>query len=203
MKNKKRADNTFLRIDLPDFIAAGGEIFIGDGGTPVHVEEYRKRVDDRILQIADSHPALVALRDGKEPTSDQLIDLERVLHNELTTPTIAFSDKVARQVYGLKWDNRIGFLGLVRHVLSLDAIPDYAAVVAVEFEKHIISQRYTSDQIRFLRAVQDVFLNNQRLTEADLYDAPALSAFGRNAVERLFGEVGVRELVHFTEELAV
>ena len=71
------------------------------------------------------------------------------------------------------------------------------------FEKHITSHRYTGDQIRFLRAVQDVFLNNQRLAEADLYDAPALSAFGRNAVERLFGEVGVRELVHLTEELAV
>ena len=29
------------------------------------------------------------IEQGLEPTSDQLIDLERVLHNELTTPTLA------------------------------------------------------------------------------------------------------------------
>jgi type I restriction enzyme R subunit len=203
MKNKRRVDGGFVRIDLPDFIAAGNEIIIGETGTPVHVEEYRKRVDQRILSITDTHPALVALREGREPSSEQLIDLERVLHNGLAAPDIAFSDKIARQVYGLKWDMRVGFLGLVRHVLSLDAIPDYAAVVAHAFEEHITSHRYTGDQIRFLRAVQEVFLTNRQLTEADLYDAPALQAFGRNAVERLFGEAGVRELVELTKELAL
>jgi len=202
MKNKRRADGGFLRIDLPDFIAAGNEIIIGQGGTPVHVEEYRKRVDQRILTLTETHPALVALREGREPSSDQLIDLERVLHNGLATPDIAFSDKIARQVYGLKWDMRVGFLGLVRHVLSLDAIPDYAAVVAHAFEEHITSHRYTGDQIRFLRAVQEVFLTNRQLTEADLYDAPSLQAFGRNAVDRLFSEAGLRALVEFTKELA-
>jgi hypothetical protein len=52
-------------------------------GTPVHVEEYRKRIDHRILRIADEHPALRAVREGRSPTSDQLIDLERLLQDEL------------------------------------------------------------------------------------------------------------------------
>ena len=202
MKNKRRADTSFLTVDIPDFLAVGQEIIISATGSPVHVEEYRKRVDQRILDITDGHAALIALRTGQEPTREALIDLERVLNNALGTPEIAFNDKVARQVYGLKWGNRIGFLGLVRHVLSLDALPDYAAVVAHAFEDHITSHRYTGDQIRFLRAVQDVFLDNGYLTEADLYDAPTLSAFGRNAVERFFGPAGARSLVRMTEELA-
>jgi type I restriction enzyme, R subunit len=203
MKNKRRADNPFLAIDLPDFVAGAQHVIVMPNGTQVHVEEYRKRIDQRILDVAQEHPALQAIREGRTPTPDQLIDLERVLHNQLETPDINFSDKAARTVYGLKWDNHVGFLGLLRHVLALDAIPDYASVVASAFEEHITSHKYTGDQIRFLRAVEDVFLSSRRLSESDLYDSPQLRAFGRNAVERLFSPVQVKELVHLTEELAV
>jgi type I restriction enzyme R subunit len=203
MKNKRRAVNPFVAMDLPDFVATAQHVIVMPNGTQVHVEEYRKRIDQRILRIADEHPALRAVRDGDSPTADQLIDLERVLHNELESSDINFSDKTARAVYGLKWDNHVGFLGLLRHVLALDAIPDYASVVAGAFEEHITSHRYTGDQIRFLRAVEDVFLSSRRLSESDLYDSPQLRAFGRNAVERLFSPVQVKELVHLTEELAV
>jgi type I restriction enzyme, R subunit len=203
MKNKRRIDNPFIAIDLPDFIATAQHIIVMPNGTRVHVEEYRKRIDQRILRIADEHPALRALREGNPPTSDQLIDLERVLHNELEASDINFSDKAARAVYGLKWDNRVGFLGLLRHVLSLDAIPDYSSVVSRSFEEHITSHHYTGDQIRFLRAVEDVFISSRRLSESDLYDAPQLAAFGRNAVDRFFSPVQVNELVRLTEELAV
>jgi len=203
MKNKRRADNPFLAIDLPDFVATAQHVIVMPNGIQVHVEEYRKRIDQRILNVAQEHPALQAVREGRSPTPDQLIDLERVLHNQLESSDINFSDKTARAVYGLKWDNHVGFLGLLRHVLALDAIPDYASVVATSFEGHITSHKYTGDQIRFLRAVEDVFLSSRRLSESDLYDSPQLKAFGRNAVERLFSPVQVKELVHLTEELAV
>ena len=121
----------------------------------------------------------------------------------MSGPDISFSDKAARAVYGLKWDNHVGFLGLLRHVLSLDAIPDYSAVVGEAFEDHITSHNYTGDQIRFLRAVEDVFLSSRPFTESDLYDSPQLAAFGRNAVERLFSPAQVKELVRLTEGLAV
>jgi type I restriction enzyme R subunit len=202
MKNKRQADNTFLAIDLPDFIAAAQHVVIMPNGTPVHVEEYRKRIDQRILRIADDHPALRAIRDGQMPDTDQLIDLERVLHNELEKPDISFSSKTARTLYGLKWDNHVGFLGLLRHVLALDAIPDYSSIVESSFQDHITSHRYTGDQIRFLRAVEDIFLSRRQISEGDLYDSPQLAAFGRNAVEKLFSPIEVEELVRLTEELA-
>jgi hypothetical protein len=41
------------------------------------------------------------------------------------------------------------------------------------------------------------------LSEIDLHDAPQLTAFGRNAVDRLFSPVQVEELVRLTEGLAV
>jgi type I restriction enzyme, R subunit len=51
MKNKRRADNPFIAIDLPDFIATAQHVIVMPNGTPVHVEEYRNRVDQRILRI--------------------------------------------------------------------------------------------------------------------------------------------------------
>jgi type I restriction enzyme R subunit len=40
MKNKRRTDNLFLAIDLPDFIATAQHVIVMPDGTPVHVEEY-------------------------------------------------------------------------------------------------------------------------------------------------------------------
>ena len=199
MKNKRRL-NTFLQIDLPDFIAGKGYVLIGASGQPVHVEEYRKRIEARILALTEAHPALVAIREGREPSSDALVDLERALHNELTAADINLSPKTARQAYGVSLDNRSGFLGFVRQVLDLDAIPNYEAVVAAQFGNHITRHSYTGDQIRFLRAVQDVFLTKKHLVEADLYEAP-LTSFGRNAVDRLFSPAEIGDLIALTEKL--
>jgi type I restriction enzyme R subunit len=200
MKNRRRL-NSFLSIDLPDFISGRGFVLIGTSGQPVHVEEYRKRVEARILALTETHPALVAIREGREPSSDALVDLERALHAELTGADIQLSAKTARQAYGVSLDNRSGFLGFVGHVLDLDAIPNYEAVVAAQFQDHITRHSYTGDQIRFLRAVQDVFLAKKRLSEADLYEAP-LTSFGRNAVDRYFTPEEIKEIVALAEHVA-
>lgn len=201
MKNKRRKEDAFLSIDLPDFIEGKNYILLGPAREPIHVEEYRRRVERRILDIAESHPALNAIRDGNLPTEDQLLDLERVLHNELTSAAIQLSSKTVRQAYGLTLNNRLGFLGFARHILALDAIPDYEAVVARGFEEFITSHSYSADQIRFLRSVQDVFIAKGRLSEADLYEPP-LSNFGRNAVERYFATTEIKEIIALAEHLA-
>ena len=82
-----------------------------------------------------------------------------------------------------------------------DALPDYEAVVAAQFQQHIVRHHYTGDQIRFLRAVQDVFLSKKALTEADLYEDP-LTSFGRNAVERFFTPAEIQEIVALAAHVA-
>lgn len=200
MKNKRRL-STFITLDLPDFIAGKGFVLIGPAGQPVHVEEYRKRVETRILALTDAHPALLAIRAGQEPSADALVDLERILHTELTGSDVQLTPKAARQAYGVSLDNRAGFLGFLRHVLDLDALPNYEAVVAAHFQNHVAQHNYSGDQIRFLRAVQDVLLTQRRLAEADLYEAP-LTSFGRNAVERFFTPQQIKEIVALAEHVA-
>lgn len=198
MRNRRDRPSAFLKIDLPDFIAAHGYISVGDGGQQVLIEEYKRRVDARVLEIVEKHPALAALREGREVTDDQLVDLERTLHRELGRDDIQLSGRNIRIAYGLRVDN---FLAFLRHLLALDTLPDYPQVVQRGFERHIQAHNYSAEQIRFLRSVQEVFLAKRTLVEADLYDPP-LTNFGRNAVERFFTPQEISDLLHLTQELA-
>jgi type I restriction enzyme R subunit len=198
MKNRRNRPNAFLKIDLPDFIEAHGYISVGEGGHQILIEEYKRRVDARVLGIVETHPALAALREGKPVTDDQLIDLERTLHRELGRDDIQLSSRNIRLAYGLRVDN---FLAFLRHLLALDALPDYAQLVQRGFELHIQAHSYNADQIRFLRSVQEVFLKKRTLVEADLYDPP-LTSFGRNAVERFFTPQEIGDLLQLTSSLA-
>jgi type I restriction enzyme R subunit len=197
MKNRRNRPSAFLNIDLPDFIAARGYISLGEGGRQVFVEEYRKRVEARILQIVENHPALEAIRQGREASDEQLLDLERTLHRELGSGDLQLSNANIRKAYGVKVDS---FLGLLRHLLSLDALPEYGQLVQRAFERHIAAHQYNADQIRFLRSVQEVFLKKRGLAEADLYEPP-LTVFGRNAVERFFSPDEIHDLLEMTGAL--
>jgi type I restriction enzyme, R subunit len=197
MKNRRNRPSAFLKIDLPDFIESRGYISVGDGGQQMLIEEYKRRVDQRVLEVVERHPALAALRQGREMTDEELIDLERTLHQELGKDDIQLSSRRMRLAYGVKVDN---FLGFLRHLLELDSIPDYGQVVQRGFEKYIQAHNYNAEQIRFLRAVQEVFLNKRTLAEADLYDPP-LTSFGRNAVERFFTPQQVQEILQLTQRL--
>jgi len=198
MKNRRNRPSAFLNIDLPDFIAARGYISLGEGGQQVFVEEYRKRVESRVLQIVENHPALEALRQGRDATDEQLLDLERTLHRELGGGDLHLNSGNIRKAYGLKVDS---FLAFLSHLLSLDTLPDYGQLVQRAFERHIAAHQYNADQIRFLRSVQEVFLKKRELAEADLYEPP-LTVFGRNAVERFFSPDEIHELLEMTSALA-
>jgi len=198
MKNRRDRQSAFLKTDLPDFIATHGYISVGDGGHQILIEEYKRRVDARVLEIVEKHPALTALREGREVTDDQLVDLERTLHRELGRDDIQLSSRNMRIAYGLRVDN---FLAFLRHLLALDTIPDYPQVVQRGFERHIQAHNYNAEQIRFLRSVQEVFLAKRTLVEADLYDPP-LTNFGRNAVERFFTPQEIGDLLNLTQSLA-
>jgi type I restriction enzyme R subunit len=94
------------------------------------------------------------------------------------------------------------FLAFTRQVLELDGLPDYRELVGRRFEAYITAHQFNADQIRFLRAVQSVFLQKRRLELADLYEPP-LTNFGADAVERWFTDQEAREIVAFANHLAV
>ena len=87
--------------------------------------------------------------------------------------------------------------------------PDYFNAVAelhttlAQFDAFMAGHaEYNADQLRFLRAVQNVFLQKRRLTLPDLYDPP-LTAFGAGAADRWFTGQQLDDVLEFFETLTV
>ena len=96
---------------------------------------------------------------------------------------------------------RVGALtDFLKYVLKLEHLPDFKDVVRKAFDAFILEHRYDADQTRFLRTVQTVFVQKRRLEVADLYEAP-FTNFGLNAVEKLFSDDEVEEIMELTKRL--
>lgn len=199
MVNRRARPNAFLELDLPDLIEARSYILLFGGQEPVYVEEYRRRVEARILELAASHPTVQAIARGEAVGDRQLLELERALRQELGGGDVELSEANIRKAYGLKVGSLIEFL---RAVLELDGIPDYREIVGRQFEGYIAAHPFSADQVRFLRAVQAVFLQRRRLQLTDLYDPP-LTSFGHDAVDRWFSRDQVQEVLALAETLTV
>ncbi|MBV6400000.1 MAG: hypothetical protein CNIPEHKO_00281 [Anaerolineales bacterium] len=199
MKYKRRLD-TFLELDLLDEISLHGYILLTKSGEKMYVAEYRRLVEQRILELVANHPTIKAIQQGQKIDDFQLLELERTLTKELGEGDLEVTPENLKKVFAHSADS---FLGLVRQVLDMQYLPDYKDLVARQFENFIIQNKYNADQIRFLRAVQSVFLQKRHLETADLYDAPALVGFGQDAVERWFTEQERDDVVEFANRMAV
>lgn len=199
MRYRREQPSAFRQLDLQDIIIDRGYITLSEGGERIYVQEYRERVERRITEAVETHPAIKAIREGREISDDELIALERALREQLSVEDVQLTTDNIRKAYGLKLGS---FLAFARHILDIDALPDYEAIVKRRFEEFIAGHPYTEDQIRFLRAVQSVFLRKRRITVADLYDEPALQGFGANAVERFFTDQDIKEILSLTDKLA-
>jgi type I restriction enzyme R subunit len=206
MKYKRRLD-TFLEFDLVDSIAISGYILLTKSGEKMYVAEYRRLVEQRILALVANHPTIQAIvraerRSAPTEIDDwQLLELERTLTKELGEGDLEVTPENLKKVFAHTADS---LLGLVRQVLDMATLPDYKDLVARQFESYITQHApaYNADQIRFLRAVQSVFLQKRHLETADLYEPP-LDMFGADAVERWFTKIEVSEIVGFANRLAI
>ncbi len=197
---KKKKEVDILELDyLHDFIAVRGYIMLTKSGEQMYVEQYRKLVEERILKLVANHPTIKAIQNGEQIDDWQLLELERTLTKELGEGDLEVTPENLKKVFAHTADS---FLGLVRQVLDMQYLPDYKDLVARQFETYVTQHNYNADQIRFLRAVQSVFLQKRHLETADLYEPP-LDMFGADAVERWFTEKEVDEVVEFANRMAV
>ena len=198
MDKKRDKANTFIKLDLSDYIAEHGYIFLKGGSERVYVEEYKRRVDAHILQLIDSHPTLDAIAHNEEVSDEQLLDLERTLHKELGQGEDELTEEHIRMAYGVKVGSLIEF---IRTLLALDGIPDYNDIVRRQFEKYADSHPFNADQLRFLGVLQNFFLQRRHVRKVDLYQG-TFASFGMNAVDRLFSSEQIEEIIEFANSLA-
>jgi len=198
MKNRRK-EEALLELDLPDVIEIRSYIILDQQGEPIYAEEYRERVQRRVMEMLHRDPALGALARG-EPVSDaQLLQLERLLQEELAGPDLRVTPANIHRAYAIRVGSLLEFL---RQLLELDKIPDYADIVRRQFQAFIAAHDFNANQILFLRTLSSVLAQKHRITWADLYAYP-FTTYGTNAVDRLFTEEQADELLAFAQNLSI
>lgn len=187
-----------FELGLDDVIEMRKWVFLRKGSKRMYVDEYKKLIEEKIEKIADRHPAIIKLKKGQKVTTEDLIRLEETLEAELGTDEISLDDENILKVFGVRVGSFVDFL---KHILNIESLPAYETIVKKAFDAFILEHNYNAYQSRFLRAVKNVFLQRKKLELADLYEEP-FTNFGANAVDRLFSNSEVEEIVVFVRKLA-
>jgi type I restriction enzyme R subunit len=198
MRYKRDRPSLVFELGLDDVIQMRKWVFLRKGSQRIYIEEYRKLIEEKIEQLASTHPTIAKLKKGEEVTAEDLVRLEESLEAELGTDEISLDDENMLKVFGVRVGSFVDFL---KHVLNIEALPSYETVVRKAFDAYILEHNYSADQSRFLRVVQSVFMQRKQLAMSDLYEEP-FSSFGLNAVDKLFNESEVGELIDLFKRLA-
>jgi len=121
------------------------------------------------------------------------------LREALGGPELELSEINVRKAYGEKVDSLIAFL---RNLLDLEGLPDYGDILERQFAQFMVRNQFNADQTRFLRVVQHTLKQRKQLQTADLYESP-FTRFGAEAVERLFSQNQITEMMELVDQLAV
>lgn len=197
MKFKRPNPPLVVELGLDDVIESRKWVIVNKGGQKLMVEEYKAKVEAKVKELTDKHPTIKKLLNKEPVTLDDLIELERTLETELLSDEITLTEDNMLKAFGV----RVGALtDFLKYVLKLEHLPDFTDVVRKAFDAFILEHHYDANQTRFLRTVQTVFVQKRRLEVGDLYEAP-FTNFGLNAVEKLFSDDEVEEIMELTKRL--
>lgn len=198
MKYKRDRPSVIIELGLDDIIDSRKWIVLKKDSKKVYVEEYKKKIEERIEKLASDHPTVLKLKEHEDVSSEDLIELEKTLETEFSSDDICLDEENMLKAFGVRVGSFVDFL---RHILRLETLPTFRDIVARAFDAFILEHNYNADQSRFLRAVQTVFLERRKLELADLYEEP-FTNFGANAVEKYFSEEEIGGLIELTRRLA-
>ncbi len=160
-----------------------------------HLRQTTPMVTQRLSQHPASDVALCSM------VLAELLDGAQRSHPSYRAANFALVAGLRQQYVSLPFDDPPAEeYGRIRSLLANQGTPigpNDLIIAAIALANKLTLITHNTDQIRFLRSVQEVFQKNKKLVEADLYEPP-LTVFGRNAVERFFTPEEIRELLELT-----
>ncbi len=199
MRHKLSEEREILELDLDDLVAERAWIEFGPNGEGEYVKTYREKVEKKILELAEKHPALKKIKAGAPISDKDLADIEDTLNGPELFVTEENLRKAFTQPYGT-------FIQFIKSILGLYKFPDPEALVNESFQTYVVERNNThplsADQIRFLRTIKNVFAKKKHIEYADLFDPP-FTQFGEEAALKLFSEDELKEIISLFNNITV
>src|SRR5204863_2698953 len=85
MKYKRDKPSLVIELGLDDVIDSRKWVVVRKEGQKLMVEEYRKKVEEKIEELARQHPVIKKLAAHEQVTVNDLVELETTLETELST----------------------------------------------------------------------------------------------------------------------
>lgn len=198
MKHKQPHEQEILKLDLDDEVIVRKWIEFGPAGEGDYVASYREKVEQRILDLSDAHPALQKIKNDI-PISE--IDLA-ALEETLNSPELYINEDNLRKVFS-RPDGT--FVQFIKSILGKYKFPDPAELIQKAFDTYVLERNnrasLTSEQLTFLRTVKNVFINKKHIEYNDLFEQP-FTQFGADAATRLFSEEELHEIIEIFKRVA-
>ncbi len=199
MKHKLPEEREILKLDLDDLVIDRKWIEFGPEGQGDYTANYREKVEKKILDMAETHPALNKIKDDIPITDDDLLDLE----DTLNSPELYINENNLRKAFNLHYGT---FIQFIKSILGKYKFPDAEELINESFNTYVVERNNKSslsaEQIRFLRVVKNVFAQKKRIEYNDLFEPP-FTQFGSEAATRLFSEEDLKEIVDIFNEIPV
>lgn len=138
--------------------------------------------ESQIAELTREHPTIQKQKNGQEHNTCDLAELGLTLETELENEGLPLTAENIEKAFRMRVGN---LTDLLQHALGLQQLPTHEELVKWAFDAFILEHNYKAYQTRFLRTVQQVFLQPGKIELNDLYEHP-FSQFGVNAVVRLF-----------------
>jgi len=198
MKHKLQEERSILELYIDDLVTDRKWIEFGPEGQGDYADNYRERVEKKILEIADAHPTLKKIKDDTPITDDDLIKLEETLNS----PELYINEDNLRKAFSQPYGK---FIQFVKSMLGKYEFPNAEALINESFNTYVVERNNKSalsaEQIRFLRTVKNVFAKKKRIEFNDLFEPP-FTQFGTDAATRLFSEEELYDIVDIFNRIA-
>jgi type I restriction enzyme R subunit len=159
------------------------------------ISAYRQRVEQTVRELLTSNTVLQRIQTGAEVSESDLRELADLLR--LQDPGIDLER--LRKVYDVR---TASFLALLRHVLGVEPLERWSAVVTREFEQFIAEHTtYSGLQIRFLQTLRTFLLQRGRVERRDLVEAP-FTRLHPDGVRGVFPSSDIEGILQFVTALA-
>lgn len=183
------------KFDFSDLLKTKEMVEFGPEHSAVSVSRYREMVEKLILELTESNPILLKIKDGKEITEAEAEALAILLHDEHPHVT----EDLLKSVYN---NRRARFIQFIRHILGIEILESFPETVTKAFDQFIRNHSYLSSrQLDFLTLLKEFIVEKERVERRDLIESP-FTLIHPDGIRGLFTSAEIEEILELTLKVA-
>ncbi len=190
----QRGKREILPTDLQDLLVQKDYIKFGPKHEQLTTNQYRLKVEEFIMELVKTNPALQKLLAGQDLTEDEITDLAKILEEHYPNVT----EYILREIY----DNRSAcFVQFIKHILGIEPLATFTETVSLAFDEFIRKHNnYGQIQIQFLLTLKSFVLQKGAVEKRDLVNAP-FTQIHPQGIRGIFKPNEIDEILRLTEKI--